>query len=108
MPSGRALVGTSSAGPRPNAVRPDSDPASRTPNPEPPATGVATSANFGQTNNCGGGVAARGSCTINVTFLPAAAGSLAGALTVTDNSNGVAGSRQTVTLRGTGTNSVAR
>jgi hypothetical protein len=77
-----------------------------TPNPEPPATGIAPSANFGQTNNCGGSVPARGSCPINVTFSPTAAGSLAGALTITDNTKGVAGSTQTVTLSGTGTNLV--
>jgi hypothetical protein len=69
-------------------------------------TAIATSANFGQTNNCGGSVAPKGSCTINVTFSPAAAGSLAGTLTLTENSNGVAGSTQTVTLSGTGTNLV--
>ncbi len=71
-------------------------------------TGIATSANFGQTNNCGGSVAARGSCTINVTFSPTATGSLAGTLTITDNSKGVAGSKRTVTLSGTGTNSFVR
>src|SRR5208282_5334760 len=65
-------------------------------------TGIATSANFGQTNNCGDSVAARGSCTINVTFSPTATGSLAGTLTISDNSKGVAGRTQTVTLSGTG------
>ena len=65
-------------------------------------TSIATSANFGQTNNCGGSVAAGGSCTINVTFSPTATGPLTGTLTITDNSNGVAGSTQTVTLSGTG------
>jgi hypothetical protein len=71
-------------------------------------TGIATSANFGQTNNCGDSVAARGSCTIHVTFSPTATGSLAGTLTITDNSKGVAGSKRTVTLSGTGTNSFVR
>ncbi|MGA3327934.1 MAG: choice-of-anchor D domain-containing protein [Terriglobia bacterium] len=71
-------------------------------------SGIATSDNFGQTNNCGGSIAARASCTINVTFSPTATGSLAGTLTFTYNSNGVAGSKQTVTLRGTGTNPVVR
>ncbi|MGB7592709.1 MAG: choice-of-anchor D domain-containing protein, partial [Terriglobia bacterium] len=65
-------------------------------------TGMAASANFGQTNNCGGSVAASGSCTINVTFLPTATGTLTGTLTITDNSNGVASSTQSVTLSGTG------
>jgi hypothetical protein len=71
-------------------------------------TAIATSANFGQTNNCGGSVAPRGSCTINVTFLPMATGALAGTLTITGSSHGVAGSTQTVTLSGTGVESVVR
>jgi len=65
-------------------------------------TSIATSAKFGQTNNCEGSVAASGSCTINVTFSPTAIGQLTGTLTITDNSNGVAGSTQTVALSGTG------
>jgi len=63
---------------------------------------IATSANFGQTNNCGSSVAASGSCTINVTFSPNATGPLTGTLTITDNSNGVAGNTQSVALSGTG------
>ena len=66
-------------------------------------TSMTTSANFGETDNCGGSVAASNSCTINVTFSPTATGSLTGTLTITDNNNGVAGSTQTVTLSGTGT-----
>jgi len=65
-------------------------------------TGMATSANFRQTNNCGTSVAAGSSCTINVTFTPTATGTLTGTLTITDNSNGVAGSTQSVALSGTG------
>ena len=65
-------------------------------------SGIATSANFAESNNCGGSVAASGSCTINVTFSPTATGSLTGTLTITDNNNGAAGSTQTVTLSGTG------
>ncbi len=64
---------------------------------------IATSANFGQTNNCGASVATSGSCTIIVSFSPATTGTLTGTLTITDNSNGVAGSTQTVSLSGTGT-----
>jgi len=45
---------------------------------------------------------ASGSCTINVTFNPTAAGALAGTLTITDNSNGVVGTTQTVALTGSG------
>src|SRR5271157_2519696 len=66
-------------------------------------SGIATSANFGETDNCGGSVAASGSCTINVTFSPTGIGLLNGTLTITDNSNGVTGSTQTVSLSGTGT-----
>jgi hypothetical protein len=69
-------------------------------------TSFATSTNFGQTNNCGSSVAASGSCTINVTFSPTTTGPLTGTVTVTDNSNGVAGSTQTVSLSGTGTGPV--
>jgi pimeloyl-ACP methyl ester carboxylesterase len=65
-------------------------------------TGMAASANFGQTNNCGTSVAANGSCTINVSFAPTATGTLTGTLTITDNTNGVAGSTQSVALSGTG------
>jgi hypothetical protein len=63
---------------------------------------ITASTNFGQTNTCAGSVAAGGSCTINVNFTPTAAGTLTGTLTVTDNSNGVTGSTQTVALSGTG------
>jgi hypothetical protein len=63
---------------------------------------ITASTNFGQTNNCGTSVAASSSCTINVTFTPTTTGSLTGTLTITDNSNGVAGSTQTVQLSGTG------
>jgi hypothetical protein len=69
-------------------------------------TSIATSANFAETDNCAGSVAASSSCTLNVTFTPTATGPLAGTLTITDNSNGVTGSTQTVTLTGTGTGPV--
>jgi hypothetical protein len=65
-------------------------------------TSIATSFYFGQTNNCGGTVAAGSSCTINVTFKPNGAGPFTGALTITDNSNVVAGSTQSVSLSGNG------
>ena len=54
---------------------------------------------FAQTNNCGTSVAAGASCTINVTFTPAATGTRTGTLTITDNASG---SPQTVGLTGTG------
>jgi FtsP/CotA-like multicopper oxidase with cupredoxin domain len=54
-------------------------------------------------NPCGTSLAANGAtCTINVTFTPTTAGSKAATLTITDNSNNVANSKQTVTLTGTG------
>ena len=68
---------------------------------------IVASANFGETNNCGGSVASGGSCTINVTFSPTATGTLPGVLTLTDNSGGVSGSTQSVTLSGTGANPAA-
>jgi len=64
---------------------------------------IAASADFGETDNCAGSVAAGGSCTINVTFSPAVTGPLSGTLTITDNNNMATGSTQTVNLNGTGT-----
>jgi len=66
-------------------------------------TGIAASGDFAQTNTCGTGIAQGTSCTINVTFTPEATGPLTGTLTITDNSNGVAGVTQSVSLSGTGT-----
>ena len=63
---------------------------------------VSSGSNFAQTNNCGVSLAVGSSCTINVTFSPTAGGTFTGTLTVTDNSNGVAGSTQSVALSGTG------
>ena len=64
---------------------------------------ITISGNFAQTNNCGTTVAGGGSCTIEVTFTPLTGGTLTGTLTITDNSNDVTGSTQTVSLTGTGT-----
>ena len=64
---------------------------------------IATSSNFGETDNCAGSVAPSGFCTIKVTFSPTATGPLTGTLSITNNSNGLAGSTQTVSLSGTGT-----
>jgi len=63
---------------------------------------IAASANFAQTNTCGSGVAAGGSCTMNMTFSPTKAVYLIVTLTITDNSNNTTGSTQTVSLSGTG------
>jgi hypothetical protein len=57
---------------------------------------------FSQTNNCGTSLANNASCTINVTFTPAALGSRSATLTVNDS----AGS-QTSGLSGTGTDVTA-
>jgi hypothetical protein len=62
-----------------------------------PVSSVAVTGDFGQTNNCGSSIAAGGSCTVNVTFRPTAAGNRTGDLTV--NAAGVA---STVSLSGTG------
>ena len=62
----------------------------------------ANSGDYSQTYACGGSVAAGNSCIINVTFTPAAPGTRTATLTITDNSNNVTGSRQSVSLTGTG------
>jgi len=66
-------------------------------------TSIVTSAEFAQSNNCGTGLAAGGSCQISVTFKPSAIGLQHGTLTIT---NSGAGSPQTATLSGTGTQPV--
>src|SRR6266550_2935038 len=57
------------------------------------------SSEFAQSNTCGTSVAAGASCTINVKFMPGAAGSRTAAITITDNATG---SPQIVTLSGAG------
>jgi len=59
----------------------------------------ANSSNFGQTNNCGSSVAVGGSCTINVTFTPNAAGAFTATLSITDSAGN---SPQNINLSGTG------
>ena len=67
-------------------------------------TSVASSGNFAvSSNNCGSSLAQNHTCQISVTFTPLSTGTLTGTLTVTDNNNAVAGSTQTVSLSGTGT-----
>lgn len=63
-------------------------------------TSITATANFSQTNTCSTTLAASKSCTITVTFIPTASGSLAGSIGVTDNASG---SPQTVSLTGSGT-----
>ena len=67
---------------------------------------ITPSADFlAPSNTCGASVAAGGSCTINVTFMPTTAGLLTGTLTITDSG---ANSPQSVTVTGTGySNTVA-
>src|SRR5206468_3989059 len=57
---------------------------------------------FAQTNNCGSSLAAGASCSINVTFTPAAVGTRTATLQVSDSA---ANSPQTASLTGTGTSS---
>jgi FG-GAP-like repeat/Abnormal spindle-like microcephaly-assoc'd, ASPM-SPD-2-Hydin len=54
---------------------------------------------FAQTSTCGNSVAAKGKCTISVTFTPQATGSRTATLNVSD---GASNSPQTVSLKGTG------
>jgi hypothetical protein len=63
---------------------------------------IVASAQYAQTNNCPSSpsaVAAGGSCTINITFSPAAAGTITGAVTISDSA---IGSPQQIGLTGTG------
>ncbi|MFB3923482.1 MAG: choice-of-anchor D domain-containing protein [Terriglobia bacterium] len=62
-------------------------------------TSIAASGDFAQSNNCNASLAARSSCTINVTFTPTAAGSRTGAVAITDNASN---SPQSITLTGAG------
>jgi hypothetical protein len=59
----------------------------------------ADSGDFAQTNNCGTSLNTGASCTINVTFDPAASGARSATLSITDNAGN---SPQTVSLSGTG------
>jgi len=61
---------------------------------------ITISGNFAQTNTCGTSVPAQGSCTINATFSPTAAGNRPGTITITD---GDPSSPQLVNLTGLGT-----
>lgn len=49
-----------------------------------------------------GGLAAGASCVINIEFSPSAVGAFSAFIALTDNSGGVAGSVQTITLSGVG------
>jgi hypothetical protein len=60
---------------------------------------IAASGNYSQTNSCGTGGAAGGSCSIQVTFTPTVSGTITGTITITDSASS---SPQTVPLTGTG------
>jgi hypothetical protein len=66
-------------------------------------SGIVASAQYAQSNNCPGSLAANGSCAINVTFTPTATGTQNGTVQITDNA---AGSPQAINLAGTGATSV--
>jgi YVTN family beta-propeller protein len=60
------------------------------------------SSDFSETNTCGMSLNAGSSCTISVVFTPTVSGAESATLTVTDDSGGVSGPTQTVSLTGTG------
>ncbi|HXM63384.1 MAG TPA: SBBP repeat-containing protein [Terriglobales bacterium] len=60
---------------------------------------LQASGDFSETNSCGTGVAAFGTCQVYVTFTPTTTGARTGTLTMTDNAPN---SPQTVSLTGTG------
>jgi hypothetical protein len=61
-------------------------------------TSIVASGDFTQTNNCGTSLNGSALCTITVKFVPTAAGTRTGAITLTDSATG---SPQTVALTGT-------
>ncbi len=60
-------------------------------------SGIATTGDFAQTNNCGSALAPKASCTITVTYTPTVTGPETGSVTVTSNA-----APQIVSLSGTG------
>ncbi len=62
-------------------------------------TGVQTTGDYAQSNNCPASLSAGSTCAINVTFTPTASGTRNGTLTMSDNA---LGSPQSVNLTGTG------
>jgi len=89
---GSQLVGTSSAAQTVTLTN--------TGDPELEITGISVSGEFVPSSTCGSMVPVSGSCTINITFTPAATGNRTGTLTINDNAPG---SPHTVALSGTGT-----
>jgi hypothetical protein len=62
-------------------------------------TGITASGDYAQTNDCVSPLDVGASCTISVTFTPAAVGGLSGTLSITDDASG---SPHTVALNGIG------
>jgi len=62
-------------------------------------TGIVASTDYSQTNTCGSGLGAGGSCSILVTFTPSAAGARAGTISIASNA---VGSPHSASLSGTG------
>jgi hypothetical protein len=60
---------------------------------------IVASGGFSETNNCSNSLAAKSSCTVNVTFNPSVVGAITGVLTFND---GAATSPQLVKMTGTG------
>jgi hypothetical protein len=69
-------------------------------------TSIAATGDYAQTNNCPATLSAGQTCTINVIFTPTAEGSRNGTLTIMSNASASPTVTSTVTLSGTGTNSV--
>ena len=62
-------------------------------------SGISTTGNFQQSNNCGAQLAASANCSISVTFTPTGTGTQTGTLSVKDNATG---NSQSVGLSGIG------
>jgi Beta-propeller repeat/HYDIN/CFA65/VesB-like, Ig-like domain len=63
-------------------------------------SGISTTSDFAQTNNCGATVpASSGTCRLRVTFTPTTPGTQTGQITITDSANG---SPHHITVTGTG------
>jgi len=65
-------------------------------------TAIKVPANYAQTNNCKGSIAANSSCAMTVTFAPVMQGTLSGTIAVTSASNGI-NTSGAVTVTGIGT-----
>ena len=66
------------------------------------AIGGTNAGDFARTTTCGATLVNGSSCSISVTFRPTKKGTRVATLTITDNSNAVANSKQNVSLTGTG------